>query len=74
VCLADALDGCDRILKDEFQDYPESAFYMIGAIEEVNSKTHPKDAAEPAMMPRSPAKPPASSPSPARAKQGADVH
>ncbi len=34
VSLADALDGCERILKDEFKDYPESAFYMIGSIDE----------------------------------------
>ncbi len=31
VSLADALDGCERILKDEFKDQPESALYMIGA-------------------------------------------
>ena len=34
VSLKDALDGCQRILKDEFKDYPESAFYMIGTIGE----------------------------------------
>jgi F-type H+-transporting ATPase subunit beta len=34
VSLADALDGCERILNDEFKDYPESALYMIGAIGE----------------------------------------
>jgi F-type H+-transporting ATPase subunit beta len=34
VSLEDALDGCDRILRDEFKDYPESALYMIGAISE----------------------------------------
>ena len=38
VSLADTLDGCERILKDEFKDYPESAFYMIGAIKEVKEK------------------------------------
>ena len=32
VSLEDALDGCERILHDEFKDYPESALYMIGAI------------------------------------------
>lgn len=32
--LDDALDGCERILADEFKDYPESAFYMIGSIDE----------------------------------------
>jgi F-type H+-transporting ATPase subunit beta len=30
--LKDALDGCERILRDEFKDYPESALYMIGAV------------------------------------------
>jgi len=35
VSLKDALDGCDRILADEFKDLPESAFYMIGSIDEV---------------------------------------
>ena len=35
VSLADSIDGCERILRDEFKDYPESAFYMIGAIDEV---------------------------------------
>lgn len=34
VSLEDALDGCERILHDEFKDYPESALYMIGAVDE----------------------------------------
>jgi len=34
VKLEDALDGCERILKDEFSDYPEKSLYMIGKIEE----------------------------------------
>jgi len=34
VSLKDSLDGCERILCDEFKDYPESALYMIGAIGE----------------------------------------
>jgi F-type H+-transporting ATPase subunit beta len=34
VSLSDALDGCERILRDEFKDYAESALYMIGAIDE----------------------------------------
>lgn len=34
VSLKDALDGCERILNDEFADLPESAFYMIGPISE----------------------------------------
>lgn len=31
----DALDGCEQILLDKFNDYPESAFYMIGGIDEI---------------------------------------
>ncbi len=34
VSLDDALDGCERILNDEFKDYAESALYMIGTIDE----------------------------------------
>jgi F-type H+/Na+-transporting ATPase subunit beta len=34
----DALDGCERILRDEFKDYPEHALYMIGRIEEAKEK------------------------------------
>ena len=36
VSLEDALDGCERILQDEFKDVPESALYMIGTIDEAN--------------------------------------
>jgi len=35
VSLQDALDGCERILSDEFRDIPERSLYMIGTIEEV---------------------------------------
>jgi F-type H+-transporting ATPase subunit beta len=38
VSLEDALNGCERILADEFKDYPESAFYMIGAVDEARKK------------------------------------
>ncbi len=38
VALSDALDGCERILRDEFKDYPESDLYMIGAIDEAVAK------------------------------------
>lgn len=34
VNLEQTLDGCERILDDEFADYPEKALYMIGPIEE----------------------------------------
>jgi F-type H+-transporting ATPase subunit beta len=33
--LEATLDGCERILGDEFSKYPESALYMIGGIDEV---------------------------------------
>lgn len=32
--LDDSLEGCERILNDEFQNYEESDLYMIGNIEE----------------------------------------
>lgn len=38
VSLKDSLDGCERILRDEFRDVPESALYMIGAIDEARQK------------------------------------
>ena len=41
VSLKDALDGCERILRDEFKDYPESALYMIGAIDEAKKPAQP---------------------------------
>lgn len=34
VSLQEALDGCERILNDEFADRPEQSLYMIGRIEE----------------------------------------
>src|SRR3984957_13685984 len=34
VSLKDSLNGCERILKDEFQDFSESSLYMIGTIDE----------------------------------------
>ena len=37
VPLADALEGCERILNDEFAEYPESSLYMIGKIDEARN-------------------------------------
>ena len=48
VSLKDALDGCERILRDEFKDYPESALYMIGTIDEAKGKAKPGQPAAPA--------------------------
>ena len=46
VSLQDSLDGCERILADEFKDTPERSLYMIGAISEVRkSGGAPKPAA-----------------------------
>jgi F-type H+-transporting ATPase subunit beta len=55
VPLKDALDGCERILRDEFKDYPESAFYMIGSINEVKKPAQP--VAQPATAATGPAQP-----------------
>jgi len=38
VALDDALEGCERILRDEFRDYPEHALYMIGSIDEATTR------------------------------------
>lgn len=38
VSLEQSLSGCERILNDEFADYPESALYMIGAVDEAKQK------------------------------------
>ncbi|MDR3411747.1 MAG: F0F1 ATP synthase subunit beta [Formivibrio sp.] len=51
VSLDDALNGCERILHDEFKDYPESALYMIGTIDEAKAKAS-SPAAEPAVKPQ----------------------
>ena len=34
VSLQDALDGCEGILRGDFNHYPESALYMIGGVDE----------------------------------------
>lgn len=36
VSLEASLEGCERILRGEFNHYPESALYMIGAIDEAH--------------------------------------
>jgi F-type H+-transporting ATPase subunit beta len=38
VSLNDALEGCERILADEFKDFPEEALYMIGPVDDAFSK------------------------------------
>jgi F-type H+-transporting ATPase subunit beta len=64
VPLKDALDGCERILHDEFKDYPESGLYMIGPITEAKGKpkaTPPAAPVKPAAKPDAPAEPKAKS-------------
>jgi F-type H+-transporting ATPase subunit beta len=51
VSLKDSLDGCERILRDEFKDYPESAVYMIGAIGEAKKPEANKTAVQKAEPP-----------------------
>jgi len=43
VALSDSLDGCERILRDDFKDYPESDLYMIGTIDEAIAKKSSRD-------------------------------
>jgi F-type H+-transporting ATPase subunit beta len=47
VALEDSLDGCERILNDEFKDYAESALYMIGKVDEAKTKSKPDAGAAP---------------------------
>ncbi|MDX9884604.1 F0F1 ATP synthase subunit beta [Thauera sp.] len=51
VSLHDALDGCERILADEFEDLPERALYMIGAVDEARAKAKAKSRPEPTPQP-----------------------
>lgn len=51
VSLKDALDGCERILRDEFKDLPESALYMIGTIDEALKKMKTDQSATAAKVP-----------------------
>jgi len=37
VDLDDTIGGCERILADEFSNYPEKALYMIGKIDEAKT-------------------------------------
>jgi F-type H+/Na+-transporting ATPase subunit beta len=38
VPMEEALEGCERILNDEFSDRPERAVYMIGSIDEAGAR------------------------------------
>lgn len=43
VSLEDALDGCERILNDEFADVPEKELYMVGGIDQVKRRRMSSD-------------------------------
>ncbi|MBC7143017.1 MAG: F0F1 ATP synthase subunit beta, partial [Rhodobacteraceae bacterium] len=45
VPLSDTLASCERILGDEFRDRPESAFYMIGTVDDIGAGEARGDAA-----------------------------
>ncbi|MBQ3696087.1 MAG: F0F1 ATP synthase subunit beta [Alphaproteobacteria bacterium] len=45
VDLKDTLDGCERILSGEFNDYTEEDFFMVGSVEEAIKKHKKKGAA-----------------------------
>jgi F-type H+-transporting ATPase subunit beta len=59
VSLEDALDGCERILGDEFKDYPESALYMIGKVDDAKAraKASAVPPSKPGGQPRAPVAP-----------------
>jgi F-type H+-transporting ATPase subunit beta len=57
VSLSDALDGCERILADEFKDLPESALYMIGAVDEATAKAKSSAQSKPEPDPEPETKP-----------------
>lgn len=54
VDLETALDGCERILNDEFANVPERLLYMIGAVDEIQEQAdaHRREAAGDEMPPQ----------------------
>jgi F-type H+-transporting ATPase subunit beta len=72
VSLKDALDGCERILKDEFKDYPERALYMIGAVGEAKRPTAPGKPAAAAV--RSDSQPTPAATLPQEVEHATDAH
>jgi len=41
VNLEQTIDGCERILKNEFEDYPEKSLYMIGSVDDIVETEEP---------------------------------
>jgi F-type H+-transporting ATPase subunit beta len=50
VTLDETLDGCERILSGEYSDRPESAFYMIGALDEIEDTARSTDTRREAVL------------------------
>ena len=44
--LGKAIEGCERILGDEFQDWPEGALYMLGDVDEAQREEEQASQAE----------------------------
>ena len=77
VSLKDALDGCERILRDDFKDYPESALYMIGTIDEAKDKAKhgtPASPSEPGAKPGGTGDPKTEPKSQPEVDHGVDTH
>jgi F-type H+/Na+-transporting ATPase subunit beta len=70
VSLKEALDGCERILRDEFKDYPESALYMIGKIDEAKKPAAPPPSAPASQGEAKPDSKPTAEPEAKRDKPG----
>jgi F-type H+-transporting ATPase subunit beta len=75
VSLKDALDGCERILRDEFKDYSERSLYMIGTADEAkkdaqSDKSGSKDSPKPEPQPEAKADPKTADPSQVKTSSG----
>jgi F-type H+-transporting ATPase subunit beta len=46
VSLENALDGCLRILRDDFEEFREQSLYMIGRVEEAEQKAREEERRE----------------------------
>jgi F-type H+-transporting ATPase subunit beta len=42
----ETVEGCERILNDEFSDYPEAALYMIGSVREAKVEKNDQNVSE----------------------------
>ena len=44
--VEETVEGCERILNDEFSDYPEAALYMIGSVKEAKVEKNSQKVSE----------------------------